>query len=62
MVGRVKVFRRVLVFRGVATADVAAGKTEPQVNPRVAQLHALSANMLIGGGELDLIGVFAIHV
>lgn len=37
---RVKMFRRVLVLRGIAAADVTAGQTEAQVNPLVAAFQA----------------------
>jgi hypothetical protein len=62
MAGRLEVFGRVFVFRGIAAAHVSAGQAEPQVNPRVPQFHTLFANVLIGCGEPDLICVLAIHL
>ncbi len=43
------------VFRGVTTADVPAGETQAQMNPRVTCFHAVFANMLRGLANLDLI-------
>jgi hypothetical protein len=58
-----KVFRRMLVFRGIAASDVAARHTEPQMDPRVAQLDALVAHVYAGFNVLDLIHVRAfLHV
>jgi len=37
------VFRGMLVFRIVATADVAAGHAEPQVNPGIPHFQAFLA-------------------
>jgi hypothetical protein len=39
-----EVFRRVLVLRGIAAADVAAYQALPQVNPLVSQFYALAAD------------------
>jgi hypothetical protein len=50
-----------LVFRGIATAYVPAGKTEPQVDPLVSDLHTIFADVLVGCGDTDLIFVLAIH-
>jgi hypothetical protein len=36
MLGLSEVFRGVFVLRGVAAADVAAGRAEAQMNPRIA--------------------------
>jgi hypothetical protein len=43
MLGRVKVLCGVLVFRGVAAADMAAGETQSELHPTVAYLEALFA-------------------
>jgi len=50
--GVVEVLGGVFVLRGVATADVAAGKAGAKVNPGVAELDALVAD--IGFGWLIL--------
>jgi hypothetical protein len=54
-------FGCVFVFRGVATAHMSAGKTEPQVNPSVTQFHAILANVLIRCPDLNLVHVLAVH-
>src|SRR4051795_886313 len=41
--GGMEVLRRVLVLRGIAAADLAAGETQPQMDPGVAHLQALFA-------------------
>jgi hypothetical protein len=58
----VKVRRGVLVGRVVAAADLAAGLTHPQMNPRASDLEAFFASELALGqiGALDLIQVGAI--
>jgi hypothetical protein len=61
MMGRLEVLGRVLVFRRVTAAYVAANEAKAQVDPGVAEFHAFSANVYIGGAEFDLIGVFAGH-
>ena len=43
MAGRVKVFGRMPVRRVIATADVAAGPAQPQVDPAGADLQAFFA-------------------
>src|SRR5260370_6355826 len=55
--GRVEVFRRVLVPGGVATADVAARQTEPQMHPLVPAGQALLAALRVGGHGPDLFDV-----
>lgn len=54
-----KMLRRVLIFRRVAAAHVSAFQAKPQMHPRVAHLHALFANVLIGIRQLDLTEMFA---
>src|ERR1700689_4541739 len=43
MAGRVKMLACMPVGRRIATADVSAGKTEPQMHPRLGKLHAVLA-------------------
>jgi hypothetical protein len=52
---------RVLVLGRVATADMSTGEAKPQVDPAIAELYALFADVFIGGRDLDLVGVFATH-
>jgi hypothetical protein len=59
MLHRVKMFCGVLVFRGVATAHVAAAQTQAQMNPGVAHLEALFAAFGVWFDALDLIEVRA---
>ena len=54
---RVEVFRRVLVLGGVATADVAARQTEPEMHPRVPAGQALRAALRVGRHRPDLFDV-----
>jgi hypothetical protein len=55
----VEVLRGVLVFRGIAAADVSAFEAHPQMNPRVPGFYAIFANALVGLGKFDLIEVRA---
>jgi hypothetical protein len=41
----VKVFGRVFVLRGIAAAYVSADEAQAEMDPSVAQFHALRANM-----------------
>jgi hypothetical protein len=43
MMRLVKVLRRVLVLRRIATPDVSAAEAQPEVNPLVAELEAILA-------------------
>jgi hypothetical protein len=61
MSGVVKVFCRVPVLGGIATADVPAFQAQTQMNPGVASLHAILTNVLVGLRHVNLIGVFALH-
>jgi len=54
-----KVFCGVLVFRGVATADVAAAQTQAQMNPSVAHLKAFFAALGLWFDGLELLEVRA---
>jgi hypothetical protein len=61
MLGRVKMFCGVLVFRGIAAADVFAFQTEAKVKPCVTGLDAVFANVFfIGVGNFDLFEMRAI--
>ena len=56
--GRMKMFGRVLILGGVAAADVAALQTEAQMDPIVADLHALFAALRSAWSDIaDLIEV-----
>jgi hypothetical protein len=54
-----KMFGGMFVLGGVAATDVAAGHTHPQVNPGVADLYAIFADMLVGRRDFDLIQMLA---
>src|SRR5437868_1439543 len=54
---RVEVLRRVFVFGGVATTDVATGQTEPEMHPLVVGLQALFAALRVGRNRPDLFDV-----
>ena len=43
------------VFRGIVAADVAAFKAHPKMNPPIAGLHTVFADVLFGAGDLDFI-------
>jgi hypothetical protein len=61
VLGAMKMLGGVLVFRRIAAAYVPAGKAEPQVYPLVSGFHTIFADVLVGGGDTNLIFVFAIH-
>jgi hypothetical protein len=61
MLRAMKVFGGVLVFRGVATAHVAAFHAQAQVHPRITALEALLTAALVCRGELDLIQMRTSH-
>ena len=50
-----EVFRRMLVFRRIATSDVAADQAHAQVDPAISHLYALFANMLGGLRKFDFV-------
>jgi len=54
-----EVLGRMLVFRRVAAAYVAAGEAQAQVHPSIAHLHAFFADTLAGCLDFDLIEVRA---
>ena len=60
----VKMFGRMSVLRGVAASDVPAFEAEPQVNPRIAGLHTVFADVLGGFGHFDVVQMraFSRHV
>jgi hypothetical protein len=51
---------RVLVLRRIATADMSADHAHSQVDPRIADLDAVLADMLAGLFYLDLIEMSAL--
>jgi hypothetical protein len=55
--GRMEVFRCVLILGGIAAADVAARKTEPQFHPPVSTRQTLFAAFRIGRNRADLLNV-----
>ena len=57
MLGLVKVLRRVLVRRRIATSDVAATKAKAQVHPLAAGLEALLATLSMRLYVLNLVQV-----
>ena len=60
MAGRVKMFRRVTIRRGVAAAHMSAGQAEPQVHPWRTHLQTLLAtNRARGDFRINLIEVSA---
>lgn len=52
---------RMLVRRTVATADMAANQTDPQVHPTCAYFEAILAALCARRHFLDLFDVFATH-
>jgi hypothetical protein len=48
MIGLMEVFRGVLVFGAIATANVSADQTEAQVHPGITHLQALFAAVTAG--------------
>src|ERR1051326_8998449 len=61
VLGGMEMLARVLVLRRIATADMSTDKAEAQMDPGIADLHAIFADVLIGSGDFDLIGMFALH-
>jgi hypothetical protein len=59
MLGVMKVFGGVFVFRGITTADVAALQTKAEVNPSVTHLQAFLATMCVRGDLPNLVEMFA---
>jgi hypothetical protein len=50
-----EVFGGVLVLRGIAASDMAAGKAHPKMEPGVAQGKTLLASARAGSNVVDLI-------
>jgi hypothetical protein len=61
MPARAEVFRRVLVPRAVAAADVTAREAQPQVNPSVARLQTFLTALRARRHFANLIQVLASH-
>jgi hypothetical protein len=59
MLGSLKVFRRMAIFGGVATAHVAALEAGAQMNPFVSQRHALGTHMDLGSHVMTMSEMFA---
>jgi hypothetical protein len=59
MLRLVKVLGRVLVLGRVAAGRVSADEAHAQVNPAVARLHAIFANVFACFSDLDLVQVSA---
>src|SRR5690242_8079818 len=59
-----EVFGRMLVFRRIATAHVAAREAQAQVHPRVSGLNALFADVRFSCFDLDLVevGASVVHI
>ena len=55
MSGLLEVFRGVLILGGIAAPHVAASHAQAQMDPGVAHLYALLANMFLCAGYLYLI-------
>jgi hypothetical protein len=58
MLHALEVFSSVFVFRGIATAHMAAGKTESQMHPVIPHLEALFASL--GCFGFRIVGVFQV--
>ena len=58
--GRVKMFGRVCILRGIATADVAADQTFAQMYPGISHLQTLLATVSAGRNILYLISMCAL--
>jgi hypothetical protein len=59
MCGVVEVLGGMLVLRGIAATDVSADHAHAEMNPGVAHLQALFANMRVGVVEFDFIQMVA---
>ena len=57
MLSRMEMSRRMLVWRRVATADVAANHAKPQVHPTRANTDAVFTALRAGGYLLNLLKV-----
>jgi hypothetical protein len=59
MVDVMEVFGGVFVLGGIAATHKAARHAHAQVNPRIADLHAIFTDVRIGRGDFDLIQMLA---
>jgi hypothetical protein len=59
MAGVVKVFGGVFILRRIAATHTPARHAHAQVNPGVADFHALFTDVFVGGCDLDLIQMLA---
>jgi hypothetical protein len=55
MLAAMKMLGRVLIFRRIATTHMAAFQAQPQMDPCIADLDAILANINIGRFKFDLI-------
>src|SRR5258708_39093023 len=61
MLGRVKVFGRVLVFRRIATTHAATDHAQTQVNPGITHFQALFTSARVRFHISNLLGMRAFH-
>jgi hypothetical protein len=61
MAALMEMFGCVFVLRRIATSHLPADHTHSQMNPSVADLHALFADVLVGARNLDLIQMLALR-
>ena len=61
VVAGMEVLGGMFVFGGVAAAHVAALQAKAEVDPGVSRLHAIFADVLVGGGDADLVEVSALR-
>ena len=59
MSNRTKMLGGVFIFRGIAAADVAAGETQPEVDPSVAHFQAFLAAVGVRLHAVSLVEVRA---
>jgi hypothetical protein len=59
MLALMEMFSGVFILRRIATAHMAAGETQAQVDPGIAGLHAFLADPLVGLFDFDLLEVRA---
>src|SRR6478752_6651982 len=59
MLGAMIMLRRMLVLRRVTAAHVSAFQAQPQMDPRIAGLDAVFADIGLGGFKFDLLQVAA---
>jgi hypothetical protein len=60
MLDGMKMLGSVLVLGGIATSDMPANHAHAQVDPRIARLHAVFTDMLVGFLDFDLIQMSAL--